>query len=110
MAILEYKVAQPPTSAELAEQARIVMHAEDAAVRGLLTLVVTPKREFPAPEPEGLQMRILSQVFDAEGTMVKILGRGVLHFGTEASVPSESVIISLASDGGEAADARAVQV
>lgn len=110
MAIYEFRVTQPQTSAELAERARTAVDEEDVAARGLLHLVVIPKREVPAPLPEGLDIRIRSQEFDAAGNMRKILGTGVLHAGTEASIPSESVIITLAPDGIDPAEARAVQV
>lgn len=110
MAIVTYEVVQPPTSAELQQQARDSISDERPTTRGLLDLVVRAIQDVPAPTDETLQVRMRSPELDHSGNIVRILGAGVLNANTEERFDSPSVAITLAPDSSQPALANIVRV
>lgn len=109
MAIFEYLVSEPPTSAELEAQALLCLSSEDVAARGLLKLVVQSEHEIPQPTNEVVLMRIRRQEYAPDGSITSILGEGTVGTETATTFDSTSIVISLNADGEQPAHARAVR-
>lgn len=109
MAILEYLVVEPPTSAELEAQALASLNVAEVAAKGLLHLVIRANHEVPKPTDESLELRIRRQEINPEGHVTSVLGNGAISADAETYFQSDSIVISLSPDGQQSARAHIVK-